>query len=231
VQRVAASVVQELGHRPAGQVTDAECPGHGHQLLGLQAIQAQAGGPVISLGEAAPCPVQAAQLIRAGRYQPQHPVDLHPPQGEQQGLGRGLIAPVQVVDHHDDDPVAALQVADDFHQLRADGQRVSLFPPSHTGPRRSFDQRLPGGSQELVDHSPGQEHLRLVAGSPQQANVPLLGDEARDQARLSDPRLTLDQHDPGSAVPHSLHLGVENCQLARPADEMVHFSSVDTLSA
>ena len=194
-------------------------------------VQAQAGGPVIFLGEAAPCAAHEAQLIRAGRYQPQHPVGLHPPQGEQQGLGRGLIAPVQVVDHHDDGPVAALQVADDLHQLRADGQRVSLFPPRHTGPRRSFDQRLPGGSQELVHHSPGQEHLRLVAGSPQQPNVPLLRDEARDQGRLSDPRLTLEQYDPGPAAPHSLHLGVENRQLARPPDEMVHFSSVDTLSA
>ena len=54
------------------------------------------------------------------------------------------------------------------------------------------------------------------------------GDEARDQAGLTDPRLTLDQHHPGPAAPHSLHLGVENRQLARPANEMVHFSSVDT---
>jgi hypothetical protein len=124
-----------------------------------------------------------------------------------------------------------LQIAEDFHQLRADGQRVSLFPPSQTRPRRSSDRRLPGAGQELVDHSPGQEHLRLVAAGPQQANVPLLGDEARDKAGLSDPRLALDQHDPGPAAAHSLHLGVENCQLSRPADEMVHFSSVDTLSA
>jgi hypothetical protein len=55
----------------------------------------------------------------------------------------------------------------------------------------------------------------------------VLGDEARDHAGLSDPRLTLDQHHPGSAAPHSLHLDVENRQLTRPADEMVHFSSVD----
>jgi len=135
---------------------------------------------------------------------------------------------VQVVDHHDDDPVAALQVAEDFHQLRTDGQRVGAFPPNHTGPRGSFDERRPGTRQKLVDHSPGQEHLRLLAAGPQQANVPVLGDEARDQAGLSDPRLALDQHHPGSAAAHSLHLGVENRQLARPADEMVHFSSVDT---
>jgi len=62
VQRVAAGVVQELGHRPAGQVTDAECLGHGHQLLGPQAVQAQAGGPVVAPGEAAPCLAEAAQL-------------------------------------------------------------------------------------------------------------------------------------------------------------------------
>ena len=228
MQRVAAGVVQELGHRPAGQVTDAECPGHGHQLLGPQAVQAQAGGPVVAPGEAAPCLAQAAQLIWAGRHQSQHPVGLHPPQGEQKSLGRGLIAPVQVVDHHHDDPVTALQVAESLHQLRADGQRVSVCPLGRTGSRRSFDERRPGTRQKLVDHSPGQEHLRLVTDGPQQANVPVPGDEARDQAGLSDPRLTLDQHHPGPAAPHSPHLGVENRQLARPANEMVHFSSVDT---
>ena len=121
----------------------------------------------------------------------------------------------------------ALQVAEDFHQPCADGERVGAFPPGLTGPRRFFAGRRAGAGQELVDHSPGQQHLRLVAGGPQQANVAVLGDEARDQAGLSDPRLALDQHNPGPTGPHSLHLGVEKSKLARPADEMVHFSSVD----
>ena len=160
-------MVQELGHRPAGQVTDAECPGHGHQILCPQAVQAQAGGPVVASSEAAPCLAQAAQLTWAGGHQSQYPVGLHPPQGEQEGLGRGLIAPVQVIDHHDDDPVTALQVAENFHQLRADGQRVGFFPPSHPGPRRFAAGRRAGAGQELVDDSPGQQHLCLVGDGPQ----------------------------------------------------------------
>jgi hypothetical protein len=152
MQRVAPGVVEQPGHGPARQVTSAERPRHRHQLAGAQTTQPQASDPVIPPGETAP---PLAQLAGPGRYQPQHPVSLHPPQGKKKRPGRGLIAPVQVVDHHHDDPVAILKVAENCHQLRTDGHRVGVFPPRRCGPRGSFRGRRPGTGQELVGESPG----------------------------------------------------------------------------
>jgi hypothetical protein len=58
----------------------------------------------------------------------------------------------------------------------------------------------------------------------------VLREETREQAGLADPCLALDQHDPGPAGPDGLHLGVENRQLVRAADEMIHPSSVHPAS-
>ena len=142
---------------------------------------------MIPPGETAPPLAQAAQLTGTDRHQPQYPVGLHPPQGEKKRPGRGLIGPVQVVDHHRDDPVAGLQVAQHCHQLRTDGHRVGVFAPRRPGLRGSSGSRRPGTGQELVRESPVQEHLRLVAAGPQHAHIAVLGDEARRQLDLPIP--------------------------------------------
>ena len=56
----------------------------------------------------------------------------------------------------------------------------------------------------------------------------MLRDETGQQAGLADPSLTLDEDHPGPPSPYSPQLSVEKRQLARPADKMIHPSSVDT---
>jgi DNA ligase D-like protein (predicted 3'-phosphoesterase) len=52
------------------------------------------------------------------------------------------------------------------------------------------------------------------------------GDETREQGGLADPRLTLNEHDPGQAVTDRPHLGVQSRQFAHAADELLHLSSL-----
>ena len=54
----------------------------------------------------------------------------------------------------------------------------------------------------------------------------MLRDEAGQQAGFADPSLTLDQDHPGPPGPHRLQLSIQDRQLARPADKMIHPSSV-----
>ena len=153
MQGVAPGVIDQLGHGPARQLTHAELPGHGRQLLCAQASQPHPGDPVIPPGEAAPSLAQPAQLTRTGRYQRQHPVGLHPPQGKKQRLGRKPVTPVQVIDHQHDNLVTGLEVAERRHHVRTDGHRVGGFP--RPAGRGSLRGRRPGSSQELLGEPPG----------------------------------------------------------------------------
>ena len=155
MQRVAAGVIEQLRDGPAGKFTDAKCLRHGHQILAAQAIKQQPGDPVIAGGEPAPSFAQAAQLTGPGRHQRQHPVGSHAPQSEQQRPGRRFIGPVEVVDHHHDDLVAGLQVAQGRHNLGSDGHRVGIHPPCYAGGGSSGSSHRTGGRQELIDEPPG----------------------------------------------------------------------------
>jgi hypothetical protein len=211
---------QTLGRRQ-GQLSHADGRGEFLELTGVQTPQAEPDAP-LPAHQPQQALGQPVQLLLPDGNQGEHSVGLQAPQGEDQRLERGEIRPVGVV-QDDGHRAGVLGQPQKVDQHRPHGQRVA----GATGVGRlrgnTTGQRFPTRPQQLLGHAEGKAGLHLLPRGRDPVQVLGAGQEAAQEGGLADPGQALDEHHPRAAPAHLVHRGLEDRQLALPADEgLVH---------
>ena len=219
VQRVAAGVLEQAADGAARQLPGPQRPAQRHHIPRPQPAQRNPAGPMVSGHEAGPALPQPGQLPRASRHHHQHLIGLQTAHGEQQRPRRRPIRPLQIIDDHQHHPPAAADLTQPHDQLGAHRQRVHRAAQIRGQQPRRAAPRPPGASHQLAHDAVRQQQLRLIATSAQHHRAGQPRGEPRQQARLADADVTLDQHHLWVAAARRRRSRRQHGQLIRPADK------------
>ena len=219
IQRIAAGFLQQTADGSARQIARPQRPAQRHHLRGPQPTQADPAGPVVPGQETQPALPQPGQLPRAARHHHQHRIGPQAAQREQQRPRRRSIRPLHVIDARQHHRPAVADLTQPHHQVRAHRQRIHPVAQLRGQQSRRAAARTPGAGQQLTHHPVRQQQLRLIATGAQHRRVGQPRREPRQQARLADARLPLNQHHPGLARAGRRRGRLQPGQLIRPANE------------
>ena len=174
---------------------------------------------MVSGHEAVPALPQPGQLPPARRHDHQHLIRLQTAHSKQQRPRRRPIRPLQIINDRQHHPPAAADLTQPHDQLGAHRQRVHRAAQIRAQQPRRVAPRPPGAGHQLAHDAVRHQQLRLIATSAQHRRAVQPRGEPRQQARLADAGLTLDQHHLRVAAARRRRSRLQHGQLIRPADE------------
>ena len=162
-----------------------------HELPGTTiSSTADHGGQRDRVPSQLPALAQPGQLPRPGHHH-QHLISVQPAHREQQRPRRRPIGPLQIIDDRQHHPPELAEPAD---QLGTDRQRVHPAGQNRGQQPRRAAPRPAGAGHQLTHDAVRQQQLGLIAAGAQHRRAGQPRREPRQQGRLADPGVALDQH-------------------------------------